>query len=293
MTVRAELRFLLASLSLVLASCSREPGYSQATPEATIATAKQMVRDGKAGLLVKLIQSDDENMKRCLNRLGHTLGHMQELAVELNRAFPEDVRKLREEARQASGSGIAGLTRAFTGSRGGNRRDGSQNDAANSSLTRLFASPFEVLEEEGANLTALQLDTQTYSLLYKNAPIVPAVPILLKLDPKDKRWYFVLPIDSPLVSGYIFKTTEAWQTYTGLVATLDNIVKDLTQDVRDGKVKSLSDTARVAGEKAFTSLPFAIIALDRLTAAERKSRGLSAPASVPSPKSPPSMAPPK
>lgn len=263
------------SLALLLTACSREPDYSQASPEATIATAKQMVKDGKAGLLVKLIHADDENMSRCLNRLGHTLAHLQELAIELNRAFPEDVRKLRDEAaKQTSASGLAGLTRAFTGGRAGNRRDGPPSDAMTNSLTRLFASPFQVLEEESANLTALPLDGETCSLLYKGGPIIPAVPILLKLDPKDKRWYFVLPIDLPILSGYFFKTPEAWRTYTGLVATLDNIVKDLTQDVRDGKVKSLNDTARVAGEKAFTSLPFAIIALDRLTAAERKTRGL-------------------
>lgn len=288
------LRCLLGSIAIVLASCSREPGYSQASPDSTIATAKQMVRDGKAGLLVKLIHSDDENMSRCLNRLGHTLGHMQALASELNRAFPEDVRKLRDEAaKQTSKSGLAGLTRSLTGARASNRRDGTQSDAMNSSLTKLFASPFEALEEEGANFTALQLDNQTYSLLYKGGPIVPGVPLLLKLDSKDKGWYFVLPTDLPILNGYFFKTPDAWRTYTGLVATLDNIVKDLTQDVREGKVKSLSDTARVAGEKAFTSLPFAIIALDRLTAAERKTQGLSAPSPVKAPPSPPSIAPPK
>jgi len=293
MNVRFTLRCLLGSVAIVLAACSREPGYSQASPEATIATAKQMVRDGKAGLLVKLIHSDDENMSRCLNRIGHTLGSLQTLAKELNGAFPDDVRKLRDEAaKQTSKSGIAGLSRTFTGGRA-SRREGAQSDAMNSTLTRLFASPFEVLEEEGANLTALQLDSETYSLLYKNGPIVPGVPLLMKRNTKDSRWYFVLPTDLPLISGYFFKTPDAWRTYTGLVATLDNIVKDLTQDVREGKVKSLSDTARVAGEKAFTSLPFAIIALDRLTAAERKARGFASPASVPSPPSPPAVTQPK
>ncbi|MGH7244141.1 MAG: hypothetical protein ACREJD_12065 [Phycisphaerales bacterium] len=292
--MRAALCCLLGCAAIALVSCSRDPGYSQATPESTINTAKQMARDGKAGLLVKLIHSDDENMSRCLNRLGHTLGHMQDLAIALNRAFPEDVRKLRDEAaKQTSKSGIAGLARTFTGARAASRRDGSQSDAMTSSLTKLFASPFEALEEEGANLTALKLDNDTYSLLYKNGPIVPGVPLLLKLDLKDKRWYFVLPTDLPILSGYFFKTPEAWRVYTGLVATLDNIVKDLTQDVHDGKVKSLGDTARVAGEKAFTSLPFAIIALDRLTAAERKTRGLSAPTTTPTPASPPGIAPPK
>ncbi|MBX3390548.1 MAG: hypothetical protein KF691_13950 [Phycisphaeraceae bacterium] len=284
------LRWILSPLVIVLASCSRDPGYSQASPEATIATAKQMVKDGKAGLLVKLIHSDDENMRRCLNRLGHTLAHLQDLAMELNRAFPEEVRKLREEAAsQTANSGLSGLARTFTGGRATSRRDGSPADAMNSSLTRLFASPFEALEEESANLTALQLDQETSSLLYKGGPIIPAVPILLKQDPKDKRWYFVLPIDLPILNGYFFKTPEAWRTYTGLIATLDNIVKDLTQDVRDGKLKSLNDTARVAGEKAFTSLPFAIIAIDRLTAAERRTRGLSDPSgsSGGTPKTPP------
>ena len=126
-----------------------------------------------------------------------------------------------------------------------------------------------MLAEEGTNLSALKLDDKTYSLLYKNGPIIPAVPILIKKDERDGRWYFILPLDLPILRGYFYRTDDAWKTYTALVATLDNIVKDLLQDVQEGKVQSLNDTARVAGEKAFTSLPFAIIALDRLTAAER------------------------
>lgn len=284
MNVRAALLLFCGVMSL--AACSREPGYSQASPEAAIATARQMARDGKAGLLVKLIWSDDENMSRCLNRIGHTLGSLQTLAVELGRAFPQDVQKLKQDAmNQVSGTGLAGLSRTFTGGRAA-RREGAQNDAMNSALTRLFASPFEALEEQGENLTAIQLDKQTYSLLYKGGPIVPGVPILIRLNPKDNRWYFVLPTDLPILKGYFFQSPEAWRVYTGLVATLDNIVKDLTQDVRDGKVKSLSDTARIAGEKAFTSLPFAIIALDRLTAAERKLQGLGAAAGGKSPRPP-------
>lgn len=266
---------LIVLLVAVIAGCSRQPEYSQATPEATIATARQMVRDGRAGLLVKLIQSDDDNMKRCLNRLGHTLSHLQELAVELNRKFPDDVRKLREEAaKQTARSGLSGLTQAFTGGRA-NRRNASGPDAVTSQLTKLFASPFEFLEAEGENLTAIPLDGQTASLLYKGGPIVPGVPLVLKRNARDNLWYFVLPTDLPIFAGYFFKSPDAWRTYTGLVATLDNIVKDLTKDVRDGKVTSLNDTARVAGEKAFTSLPFAIIALDRLTAAERRAQGLA------------------
>ncbi|MBN8596077.1 MAG: hypothetical protein J0L78_00215 [Planctomycetes bacterium] len=281
MNVRPALLLVLAVLTL--AACSREPGYSQATPEATIATARQMARDGKAGLLVKLIWSDDENMSRCLNRIGHTLGSLQTLAAELARAFPQDVQKLKQDAMgQSSGTGLAGLSRTFTGGRAA-RREGAQNDAMNSALTRLFASPFEALQEQGENLTVIQLDKQTYSLLYKGGPIVPGVPLLIRLNPKDNRWYFVLPTDLPILKGYFFKSPEAWRVYTGLVATFDNIVKDLTQDVREGKVKSLSDTARVAGEKAFTSLPFAIIAIDRLTAAERKLQGVTTPA-IPGPK---------
>ncbi len=265
--------FLLGTIVFAaLSACSRDPGYSQSSPDATIATAQKMVRSGDAKLLVKLIYSDDQNMHRCLNRLGHTLGHIQDLAVELNRAFPDDAKKLKEDARaQTARGGVQGLAQLFTGAqRSGQQRQVQGNDPFSAQLTRLFTAPYQVLEEEGANFSALKLDDKTYSLLYKNSPIIPAVPILIRLDERDSRWYFVLPIDLPIFSGYFFKTSEAWTTYTGLIATLDNIVIDLTHDVKAGKIRSLNDTARVAGEKAFTSLPFAIIALDRLTAAERK-----------------------
>lgn len=263
--------FILLCAGTMLAACSRDPGYSQSSPEATIATAQSMVKNGDAKLLVKLIYSEDQNMSRCLNRLGHTLGSLQSLALELNRAFPEDVKKLKDASqKQATQGGIGGLRQMFTGARSGQRRESRENDAFSSQLTKLFVSPYQVLEEEGSNLTALKLDDKTYSLLYKGGPIIPAVPLLLKIDERDNRWYFVLPTDFPFLQGYFFRSDDAWKTYTGLIATLDNIVKDLTQDIKDGKLKSLDDTARVAGEKAFTSLPFAIIAIDRLTSAERK-----------------------
>jgi hypothetical protein len=253
-----------------------------------------MVRRGDAKLLVKLVYSEDENMKKCLNRLGHALGRLQDLAKELEKAFPVEVAKLREDAkREAAKGGSQGLASLFTG--GGQRaREQARRaaDAANRSapagsntndpftavLTRLFTSPYEVLEDERNNLTAVMLDDKTYTLLYKNGPIIPGVALTIRKDERDGRWYFVIPTDLPILKGYFFKSDEAWRTYTGLVATFDNIVKDLIDDVRRGKVKNLNDTARVAGEKAFTSLPFAFIAIDRLTAAERKKAGLAKPA---------------
>ena len=280
---------LVPILVVVLAACSREPSYSQSSPDATITTAKEMVRRGDAKLLVKLVYSEDENMKKCLNRLGHALGRLQELAKELEKAFPAEVAKLREDAeREAAKGGSQGLASLFTG--GGQRAreqarraadaanrnapaGSNTNDPFTAVLTRLFTSPYEVLEDERNNLTAVMLDEKTYTLLYKNGPIIPGVALTIRKDERDGRWYFVIPTDLPILSGYFFKSDEAWRTYTGLVATFDNIV-----NVRQGKVKNLNDTARVAGEKAFTSLPFAFIAIDRLTAAERKKAGLGKPA---------------
>lgn len=284
---------LVPIFAFVLAACSREPSYSQSSPEATITTAKEMVRRGDAKLLVKLVYSEDDNMKKCLNRLGHALGRLQELAKELERSFPTEVAKLREDAkREAAKGGPQGLASLFTGGRAReqarraadaanrNAPAGPGNDPFTAVLTRLFTSPYEVLEDERNNLTAVLLDDKTATLLYKNGPIIPGVALTIRKDERDGRWYFVFPTDLPILRGYFFKSDEAWRTYTGLVATFDNIVKDLIDDVRQGKVKNLNDTARVAGEKAFTSLPFAFIAIDRLTAAERKKAGLSKP-SVP------------
>ncbi len=295
--------WLLAAIcAVVLSACSREPSYSQSSPEATITTAKEMVRRGDAKLLVKLVYSEDENMKKCLNRLGHALGRLQDLAKELEKAFPAEVAKLREDAkREAAKGGSQGLASLFTG--GGQRAreqarraadaanrnapaGSNTNDPFTAVLTRLFTSPYEVLEDERNNLTAVMLDEKTYTLLYKNGPIVPGVALTIRKDDRDGRWYFNLPTDLPILNGYFFKSDEAWRTYTGLVATFDNIVKDLIDDVRQGKVKNLNDTARVAGEKAFTSLPFAFIAIDRLTAAERKKAGSGKPSTPPPAKAP-------
>ena len=139
-----------AAIFALIPACSRDPGYSQSSPEATIATAQQMVRKGDAKLLVKLIYSDDEGMRRCLNRLGHTLGHLQDLAIALNRAFPEEARKLKEEAKsQTAKGGVQGLVQVFTGaSRSGQQRQSSGSDQFSAQLTRIFTAPYQVLARD-------------------------------------------------------------------------------------------------------------------------------------------------
>lgn len=276
------------ALMLVMgASCSREPAYSQSSPQAVLETAKLMVRNGDARLLVKLVHSDSEPMKRALNRLGHTLASMQTLAVELERAFPKEVAKLREDARKSAGaplgSLLGGLNRgqmqraarqaAASAPQQGRPEAGAGNRSASpfdDVLTRLFTSPFDLIEDESARLSTVALDNDSHAILYNNMPIIPGVALIIRRDERDGRWYFVLPLDLPALRNVVFRSEEAWRTYTGVIATLDNIVKDLTQDVRSGKLASLNDASRAAGEKAFTSLPFALLALDRLTAAERK-----------------------
>src|SRR5690606_11505208 len=95
----------------------RHRSYPHDTPDALLASARQVVVDGNARRLPELVWTDDPEMRRVFKRLGRLLGNLEQLGATVHEAFPEeiaDVRKKAEEA-AASGEGASVIARMLTG----------------------------------------------------------------------------------------------------------------------------------------------------------------------------------
>lgn len=122
------------------AGCRRSSGYSQATPDDVIKSAKLMVEKGDARRLSDLIYADTPEMRAILDQLGGLLASVQDLAVTIEKQFPAEVAKVKAEAEEAAKKGqatsfISRLAGRMGGPQGGGtprmrtsrNRDGTRN----------------------------------------------------------------------------------------------------------------------------------------------------------------------
>ena len=75
--------------------------YSQDSAQAVVQSARQMVTEGRADRLPTLIYAESKRERRVLREVGSLLGHVQDLAVAVNKAFPAEVAALRARAEAA------------------------------------------------------------------------------------------------------------------------------------------------------------------------------------------------
>ncbi len=277
------------ALLLALSGCGRR-GYGQATPEDTIQSAKEMIRNGDAERLTRLVWAENDYMRAFLNRVGRFAGSLQDLGEEINRRFPAEIAKLKADAEKAaldaakSGKappgGIAALMASMRGGgRGsGPRRDGppgkEQRDQFERTIIELFADPWSWIEESADKLTTVPAGADLVAVLYEGRPILPPIGLVMR---KDKgKWYFVLPTALPGVSRVMPRTKDEWSIWASLVTVFENVAIELRDDVRQGRIRDMNQLASKAGEKAFLPAALGFVAVaksyDVRRDAERKAK---------------------
>ncbi len=264
----------LTALALSLVGCSREPDRS--TPEATIRAARTAVEAGDARRIGAYIYAENEDTKRLMARLGVFLGNVQKLGSAIQEKFPTQVADMKARAEQAAKEGkttslLAQISSQVRPQRG--RRSGPPPTDARTlfddALKNLFADPYGWLRESETRLTTTYLTDNSVALLWDNKPIMPPIGMTMKKGP-DGLWYFLLPTNLPGVSNFMPKTKEQFEIFGGLIAVFDNVIKDLTEDVKTGRLRSLDDVARKAGEKTFIPAAMTIFAYSKLTENQKK-----------------------
>ncbi|MFM9995103.1 MAG: hypothetical protein ACKVU4_04805 [Phycisphaerales bacterium] len=277
----------------------RDKGYSQATPDDVLVTARKMVENGDARRLSDLIYADSPQMRQLLNDLGRTAGLLAKLGRTIQAKFPKEVESLRLEAEEAAkngrGSSFVGQMLGMANQSRRARRDPAVAQEARRTFDRMaievFADPYAWLTRNTDRLRASteKMPDGTAVIQWDSDPEAEGKddwkPVagfgLLGMKQDRGKWYVVLPTNLPLVSGAVPKTPEEWEIASYLLEVVDNMIIDLDSDVEQGKARTLDDVARAAGEKAFLPAAFAVLAygkaMDERNKADRAAKAASAP----------------
>lgn len=290
--------FARGAAVLILSAAStgcRDKGYSQASPEAVLVTARRMVENGDAPRLSELIYAESPQMRRLLRDAGRTLGLLDELGRAVQQRFPKEVESLRAEAAEAARTGQASsFVGRLVGAAGPGRRGRPDPAAAQEAraafdrtIKELFADPYAWLTRNADRLrattegmpdgmAAIQWDSNPDADDERDwKPILPPLGMAMKQD--RGRWYVMLPTGVPGASAVVPKSPEEWEIASSLLEAVDNMLMDLRKDVVSGRVATLDDVARSAGEKAFIPVALGMMAYGKAMDERRKGERAASP----------------
>jgi hypothetical protein len=263
---------LLAIVAVGVAMFNRDDSdkaYSQANPEATIETARLMVEQGKAARLDRLIFADNAEMRKLLHRSGAMLGNLQKLGDAIQKAFPDEVGKLKALFGQIAQEAMP---------KRGKRRPlnepppGEMRNAFDNAIKDLFADPYGFLKQSQSRLTTEFLTDDSVSLRWDGKPIMPPLGLQMK-KAGDEKWYFALPTGFPGAQAIMPKTPDEYAIWGSLIEVVDQMILDLTADITQKRVTTLDQTAKKAGEKAFIPAAMVVFAYTKALEERKKSGG--------------------
>lgn len=261
---------VMAVVVACLGGCDR---YPQDSPEAVLSSARKMVEDGKADRLGRLLYAENDDVKRVYRQLGTTLGNLQDLGKEIQKAFPKEVEELRAQAEEAARSGKASsligqaLIQGTQQARGGRRRGPQQDptelrDAFDRTIKEIIADPYGWLERSEERLTVQRVADDTALLMWDGKPVLPPLGIALKEE--KGKWYVVPPTNVLGAVPFMPRTKDEYDVWIRVMQVVDNMVVDLIKDVKGGKVRSIREVAEAAGEKAFIPMVLGMIAYGKM-----------------------------
>jgi hypothetical protein len=261
---------------LLAQGCQKKP-YSQATPDDVIKSAQQMIEKGEARKLERLIYAENPEMRKVIQRMGRLFGSLGELAVQVNTSFPKEVEQLKGSA---SSGGLARLMGEFSNQR--RRRpnlmeEPSAEDPFAEAFKQVLVDPYGWLRDNTGRLTTTPIDDNTVALLWDGKPMLAPLGMIMR---KDKgEWFLVLPTNIPVVAQLMPRTSDEYRIIEKLVVVIDNAVKDLTKDIKSGKIPDLTEASRAAGQKALAPAALVMIAYGNMME-QRKNAAQAAPAAA-------------
>lgn len=247
---------LVAGLFVLVPRWQERPrDYDHSTPEKLVDSFATMIETGEVERLPELVWAEDEPMRQALAQLGALLSEMRLLGLAVNEAFPDEVRRLRDEAEDAAARGqatslLGRLGNSLGPRRGGrnnNNARGRQGDAINLAIRTLLASPYETLDEARGRLSVLEINEGFGGLMWDGAMVLPPFGLSVKRDDTDGDWYIVLPLDLPGVTRFRPRTENQWFIAGSLLHAWRNAAVDLREGVESGQIRSLSEVSSELG----------------------------------------------
>lgn len=292
-TLRGACLVALTLVALGVPGCRKKPTtYDQSSPEAVLVAAKAMVANGETRRLTQLIQADSSDLRALWDRIGYLLGDVQDLATQLNETFPEEIAEIKRKAQagEMNTSGAALLSQITGGQRGGRGRGGGRSSGAdqnldpsrdprtaiNDAMRQVLADPFAWLSENSQRLSVAQINDEMAALMWDQKPIFPPVGIVIQKSAYDDKWYLAPPLHLPPLNQLMPKTADEYAIWMQLIDAFRNVIIDLKKDVADGKMRSIEEVSRAAGERAFIPVAFIGVAygkaMEERRRAEREAR---------------------
>ncbi|MBK7405952.1 MAG: hypothetical protein IPJ41_15355 [Phycisphaerales bacterium] len=247
--------------------------YDRSTPEEVLAAAKDMVLNSDAERLSELFYAENDQMRELYARLGLVLGHVQDLGVAINARFPDDVAKARATAEAAakSGKGLSLLQQFNPAQRGARNGPPSAADSErwNQLLQTIASDPYAWLTDAQGRLSFTYIDDERVAVLWDGKPVLPPLGLIMRQE--QGQWAVVLPLAGlPMASRFMPQTPDEYSIWGSLIQMADNVIVDLEKDVREGRLTSLDNLARTAGEKAAPPMLMGMIAYNKALEERRR-----------------------
>ena len=258
-----------------LAACEKAPAYSQKTPDETIATARLMIERGEAKKLATLVYADSPDMRAMLDKMAVLFTNLQKLADAVQKRFPEEVAEIRARAEAQGAEKLSGLIGDVARQAGSRRRqwdpkeDEKRQRGFEEVAKQLFADPYGWLQRGQGRLTTEGVTDDMVSLRWDGEPILKPFGVQMRRS-IDEKWYFVLPLNLPGLQNYLPRNEREWKIFGSMIAVVNNTVVDLRKDVENGRIRTMNDLSRQAGEKAFMPAAMVFVAYSKAMEARKK-----------------------
>ncbi|MEM9374136.1 MAG: hypothetical protein AAGA55_10880 [Planctomycetota bacterium] len=250
-----------------------EKSYATDTPRAVLASAAEMLEDGRADRLVELIETvppaelgteRDGRMQDLFIRLGRVLRAAQELHVSIEAEMPDELADLKSEMAAAEARGdSASLIGALIPGRRGRDRSPEQREARERIIEQLLADPFaEIDRAVGENIDRVgfqEIGADSVAITWDARPVLP--PFGLMMRDSEEGWRIVPPTSLLMVRRFLPDTDAEYQVWGSLLATVESLLDDLRRDVAGGRIRSLDKLTQQAIEDAIIPMGMMMVAL--------------------------------
>lgn len=259
----------------VLGACEKAPAYSQKTPDETIATARLMIERGEAKKLTTLIYADSADMRAFLEKMAVLFTNLQKLADAVQKRFPEEVAEIKKQAEEKGSEKISGLIGDVARQANSRRRqwdpkeDEKRQRGFEEVSKQLFADPYGWLQRGQGRLSTESVTDDMVSLRWDGKAILAPFGVQMRRS-IDENWYFVLPLNLPGLQNYLPRNEQEWKIFGSMIAVINNTVVDLRKDVESGRIRTMNDLSRQAGEKAFMPAAMVFVAYSKAMEARKK-----------------------
>lgn len=215
--------------------------YTQASPEAAIDAAFEMIEAGDARRLPDLLHADSDAMRTAFGELALLCHELQQVADAARAAFPDETARLRESFR----ADPAGTLRALAPGRGSIDPTGGPGRGT---MRAIIADPFGWLLAVRGRLSAVTIDDTRAAVQFDGKPVFGVGLMMRRGD--DERWRFELPLRFPGAASFTPQKDEEWSIVGSMLRVIASAIDELEADIREGRARDVSHAAVLAGEKA-------------------------------------------